>query len=206
MRQAIDAILAGKKPETATTRPFGCSTKWSWKRGSVTEDNAKWAALPVAINDLDQKMADSLASNNTDKLRLINFWSTACAPCIAEFPDLVETYRRFQNRPFELITISVDPVADKSQVLKILTEHQAAISPRSASSLKKENRSSNNYIFTGENLDHLADSIDSKWNGALPYSILVAPGGEIIWRHSGRINAVELRRAIVNYMDKQAKH
>lgn len=206
VRQAIDAILAGKKPETATTRPFGCSTKWSWKRGSVTEDNAKWAALPVAINDLDQKMADSLASNNTDKLRLINFWSTACAPCIAEFPDLVETYRRFQNRPFELITISVDPVADKGQVLKILTEHQAAISPRSASSLKKENRASNNYIFIGENLDELADTLAPDWNGALPYAVLIAPGGKVIWQHSGRVDAVELRRAIVNYMDKQAKH
>lgn len=206
VRHAIDALLSAKEPETATTRPFGCSTKWSWKRDSVAKDNAKWAALPVSLDDLDQKAANSLAANDTDKLRLMNFWSTSCGPCIAELPDLVETYRRFQNRPFELITISVDPVDDKSQVLKILTEHQVALSPRTAASLKKENRASNNYIFTGQNLDELADTLAPDWNGALPYAVLVAPGGKLIWQHSGRVDAVELRRAIIKYMDQPAKH
>ena len=202
VRQAIDAILAGKEPETATSRPFGCSTKWSWKRDSVAKDNAKWAALPVSLDDLDQKMATSLTANKTEKLRLINFWSTVCGPCVAEFPDLIETYRRFQNRPFELITISVDPVDDKKQVKKFLAGHHAALAPRTAKSVQSEDRTSNNYIYSGANLDKLAEAIDPNWNGSLPHSVLIAPGGKIIWRHSGRINAVELRRAIIKYMDK----
>lgn len=206
VRQAIDAILSGKKPETASTRPFGCSTKWSWKRDSVAKDNAKWAALPVTLEDLDEKSAKSLAANNTDKLRLINFWSTACAPCVAELPDLVETYRRFQNRPFEFVSISIDPVEDRGQVIKILTEHQAALAPRTAASLKKENRTSNNYIFSGESLDELAETIAPEWNGALPYSVLIAPGGKIIWQHSGRVNAVDLRRGMVKYLDNPDEH
>jgi len=202
VRQAIDAILTGKEPETATSRPFGCSTKWSWKRDSVAKDNAKWAALPVSLDDLDQKMATSLTANKTEKLRLINFWSTVCGPCVAEFPDLIETYRRFQNRPFELITISVDPVDDKGQVKKFLAGHHAALAPRTAKSVQSEDRTSNNYIYSGANLDKLAEAIDPNWNGSLPHSVLIAPGGKIIWRHSGRINAVELRRAIIKYMDK----
>ena len=202
VRQAIDAILAGKEPPAATTRPFGCSTKWSWKRDSVTKDNAKWQALPVTLDDLDTELAKSLAANKTNKLRLINFWSTVCGPCVAEFPELVETYRRFQNRSFELITISVDPVDDKKQVLEFLTGHQAALAPRTSASVKKEQRSSNNYLYTGDNLDQLAESFDPKWNGALPHSLLITPGGEIIWRHSGRVDPVNLRRAIVNYLDQ----
>ena len=202
VRQAIDALLAGKEPATPTTRPFGCSTKWSWKRGSVAEDDAKWDALPVTLDDLDAELAKTLASNKSGKLRLINFWSTVCGPCVAEFPDLVETYRRFQNRPFELITVSVDPIEDKKQALEFLTGHHAALAPRTTASVKKENRKSNNYIYTGENLDELAETIDPKWNGALPHSVLIAPGGKIIWRHSGRINPVELRRAIVAHLDR----
>lgn len=201
VRQAIDALLADKEPSTTTTRPFGCSTKWSWKRDSVAQDNAKWEALPVNLDDLDAQLAKSLAANKTGKLRLINFWSTVCGPCVAEFPDLVETYRRFQNRPFELITISVDPLEDKKQALEFLAGHHAALAPRTAPSLKNENRTANNYIFSGENLDELAEIFDSKWNGALPHSILIAPGGKIVWRHSGRINPVELRRAIVKQLD-----
>lgn len=203
LRHAIEALLAGKEITTHTTRPFGCSTKWSWKRGNVAKDNAKWEALPVAMDDLDDNIATSLTANKTEKLRLVNFWSTVCGPCVAEFPELIETYRRFQNRPFELITISVDPVDDKAQVKKFLSGHHAALAPRTGASVKTENRHSNNYLYTGNNLDNLAEAFDAKWNGALPYSVLIAPGGNIIWRHSGRINAVELRRAIVAYLDQQ---
>lgn len=203
VRNAIDALLAGKKITTPTTRAFGCSTKWAYKRDSVAKNNAAWNALPVTLANLDTPSAKTLAANKTGKLRLINFWSTTCGPCIAEFPELIETYRRFQNRPVELVTISTDPVADRAKVSKFLTSRHAALSPRTASSLKKENRTSNNYIYTDTNLDHLAEAIDRKWKGALPHSVLIAPGGKIIWRHTGRINAVELRRAIIGYLDQQ---
>ncbi|MFK7911253.1 MAG: redoxin domain-containing protein [Akkermansiaceae bacterium] len=205
VREALDAILAGKDVKTKTTRPFGCSTKWSWKRDSVAKDNAKWKALAVTLENLDEKSAKALAENKTGKLRLINFWSTTCGPCVAEFPDLIDTYRRFQNRPVEVITISTDPVSDREKVLKFLTDQQAALSPRTAKSVAKEGRKSNNYIYSGQNLDKLAEAIDSKWNGALPYSVLIAPKGKIIWQHSGQIDAIELRRAIVAYLDKQSE-
>ncbi|MCP5536259.1 MAG: redoxin domain-containing protein [Akkermansiaceae bacterium] len=202
VRVAINTILAGEEIETPTTRPFGCSTKWAWKRDSVAEDNAKWKALPVTLADLDTGSARTLAANKSGKLRLINFWSTTCGPCVAEFPDLVDTYRRFQNRPVELVTISTDPVKSRDEVKTFLTDREVALSPRTAGSVKKEKRPSNNYLYTGTNLDHLAEAIDPKWNGALPHSVLVAPGGKIIWRHTGRIHAVELRRAIVTYLDQ----
>ncbi len=201
VRKAIDSLLAGKDIAAPTTRPFGCSTKWAWKRDNVAVDNAKWKALPVTLADLDTKGAKSLATNDTNKLRVINFWSTTCGPCVAEFPEFIDTYRRFQNRPVEIITISADPMDDRDSVLKFLTAQQAALSPRTAESVKKEGRTSNNYIYSGKNLDHLAEAIDAKWNGALPYTVIIAPGGKIIWQHSGRIDAVELRRAIVGHLD-----
>ncbi|HCC21136.1 MAG TPA: redoxin, partial [Verrucomicrobiales bacterium] len=146
--------------------------------------------------------AKALADNKTDKLRLINFWSTTCGPCVAEFPELIDTYRRFQNRPVELITVSTDPIVARMKVLKFLKEQQAALSPRTAKSVAKEGRKSNNYVYTGQNLDKLAEAIDTKWNGALPHSVLLAPNGKIIWRHTGQINAIKLRRAIVGWLDK----
>ncbi|MBT8044180.1 MAG: redoxin domain-containing protein [Verrucomicrobiae bacterium] len=201
VREAIEALLQGIEVPTKTTRPFGCSTKWSWKRESVAKDNAKWKSLPVTLDNLTLASVKQLAANKTGKLRLVNFWSTACGPCVAEFPDLIDTYRRFQNRPFELITVSVDPVDDRKQVQKFLSGHHAALSPRTVGSLKEENRTSNNYLFTGTNLDHLADAFDAKWNGALPHTVVIAPGGNVIWRHTGRVNVVELRRAIVSHFD-----
>jgi hypothetical protein len=43
----------------------------------------------------------------------------------------------------------------------------------------------------------MAQAIDPEWTGALPHTVLVAPGGKIFWRHSGEIDIVEVRRQIL---------
>jgi peroxiredoxin len=199
---AIDAVLAGREVETKTTRAFGCSTKWLDKRESVKEDQKKWESLEVKLDLLDAKGAAALAKNTSEKLRIINLWSTNCGPCVAEFPELVDTYRRFQNRPVELITITLDLPADREKVAKFLTSRHAALSPRTLESVTKEGRTTNNYLFEG-NPDHLAEAIDPKWGGALPLTLLVEPGGKIVWRTNDEINVLELRRQIVKWLDEK---
>lgn len=198
--KALDAMLAGKEVETKTTRAFGCSTKWSFKREFVAKDQQKWEALEETLDVLEATSVKELAANKSSKLRIVNFWSTTCGPCVAEFPALVDTYRRFQNRPVDLITISLDPIEDQDKVLKFLTKQHCAMSPRSARMVIAEGRSSNNYIYKG-NPDQLAEAFDPKWGGALPLTLLVEPGGKIVWRHQGEFEPVELRRAIVKWLD-----
>lgn len=68
--------------------------------------------------------------------------------------------------------------------------------------LFEEGRKNNNYQFTGGDPDVLAAALDPKWEGPLPYSILVAPGGEIIFRHTGEVDPVELKTEIVKYLGR----
>ena len=42
------------------------------------------------------------------KVVLVDFWATWSAPCIEEIPQLLEAYRKFHNRGFEIIGISLD--------------------------------------------------------------------------------------------------
>lgn len=37
------------------------------------------------------------------KVVMVTFWATSCPICIGEMPDLVETYRQYQPRGFEII-------------------------------------------------------------------------------------------------------
>jgi peroxiredoxin len=201
LRDALDAVLAGKPVATPTTRSFGCSTKWAWKKDQVAADQKAWEAKPETLGKLDVETAKKLRVNAAGNVRLINFWSTTCGPCVAEFPELVDTYRRFQNRSFDMITISLDPVSDEAKVLKFLEKHHAALSDRTKPAVEKEGRTTNNYLFAGENPDLLAEAIDAEWTGAQPHSVLLSPKGEILWRHSGRIEVVELRRQIVKALD-----
>lgn len=205
VREALDAVLAGEEVKTPVTRAHGCSTKWSWKHESVAKDNERWSNLPVTLADLDADAAKSLAANKSDKLRVINFWSTTCGPCVAEFPDLVNIARRYDMRPMEVITISTDPMSDRAKVVKFLEDKEAAASPRVTKTLKKEGRPSNNYIYSGENVDHLAEAIDAEWNGALPHTVIIAPGGKVVWRHNGKFDPIELRRQIITYFESQTK-
>jgi len=197
MRDAIDSLLSGKEVAVAVTRSYGCSTKWSYKRDSVTKDNDAWSSREVTVDAMDGEVAKSIVANATDKVRLINFWATTCGPCVAEMPDLVETARRFQNRPFELITISTDPADDTKRVLAVLKAKNVATPKPREAAMKKENRTTNNYQVKDGQLDAVADAISKDWNGALPYTVLVAPGGEILWKHQGEVDAVEIRRQLV---------
>lgn len=45
------------------------------------------------------------------KVVLVNFWATSCSTCIAEMPELVDTYKKFQGRGLELVAVamSYDP-------------------------------------------------------------------------------------------------
>ena len=202
VRDAIDSVLADETPEPQTTRPFGCSTKWLYKADAVAKRQAEWEGLPVTLSDLDAELAKKLRANDTEKVRVINFWSTSCPPCLAEFPDLVTTNRRFQNRPFELITISLDPDSSAAKAKKFLEKNHAALSKRTAPSLKEEGRESNNYRFTGSNPDDLAEAIDKDWTGAQPHTLILLPGGEIHWTHTGALEFFEFHKQILSAINK----
>ncbi len=201
IRNAIDALLAGEDVDEPVTRALGCSTKWHHLAASVAEDQKRWEALPVTLEDLDADIAAKLRKNESGNVRIINFWATTCGGCIVEFPDLVETYRRFQNRNADLITISLDPADRRAAALRFLTNQHAAISPRTMPSLEKEGRTASNYIWAGGNPDVLAEAIDPEWSGAMPHTVIIAPGGEILWRFTGKVDPFELRRQLLRGLE-----
>jgi peroxiredoxin len=185
LRNAIDALLAGQTVPKATTKIFGCSTKWSDKRGDVQKSLDKWNAEPVSLEPIDDAGIKALVANaDSKKYRLINVWATWCAPCIAEMPELVEMHRMYRRRPFELITITMDDMEQKDAALEILKEHHV---------------SAKNYIYSGADKDKLVDALDKQWEGPPPYTMLVAPGGEVVYRKLGAFDAVEVKKKIVEH-------
>jgi peroxiredoxin len=201
VQDAIDAVLAGKEIKEPVTRSFGCSTKWLSKKDLVTKEQADWVGKPVSVLDLDEALAKKLRANGSRNLRLVNFWSTTCAPCVKEFPDFVETARRFQLRGLEFVSVSLDPKDDRAKVEAFLKKQHAAVSDTVLPSLKDQGRETSNFHWTGGNADKLAEAMDSEWTGALPHTILVAPDGKILWRHSGEIDPVEVRRQVLKALD-----
>jgi len=184
LRDAVEAVLAGTPVNNPVTKVFGCSVKWSWKNEYTKKLYKQWAALPVTLNDIDvQGIKEIISNKSSDKVRLINVWATWCGPCITEFPDLVIIDRMYRGRAFELITISADKPARKEDALKFL---------------KKQEASNRNFIFDKDDVYQLIEAVDPDWQGALPYTLLVEPGGKIIYRKQDMINPLEIKKLIVN--------
>ena len=43
------------------------------------------------------------------------------------------------------------------------------------------------------------EAVDPEWAGALPYTVLVEPGGKRVYSQQGSIDPLELRRLIVDH-------
>lgn len=204
-RNAVDALLSGKPVPVEVTRPHGCSTKWIMKKSQVADDNEKWEKKPVDVELIDAAGVAALRKNGTKKVRLFNVWATWCGPCVAEFPELVKTARKFGLRDFEMITISLDSPKDKDTAQAFLEKKHAALIDRLKPSLKAEGRATNSYLYNGVNQEDLIKALDPEWPGPIPHTVLVAPNGDVIWRHNGAVDGEELRDKVLEFMGRYYK-
>jgi peroxiredoxin len=186
-RNALDALLAGQPVPVEKTRTFGCSTKWSDKREDARKSLEKWDQEPVELTAIDEAGVAKLAKNETDKLLVINVWATWCGPCVAELPEFVTMNRMYRKRGFQMITINMDEPEDKDTALKTLRENHVAAT---------------NYISTITNRDKLAELLDPQWEGPIPYTLVIAPGGKVLYRKGGPLEPLAVRRAVVEHLGR----
>jgi len=181
-RAAIEAVLAGQEPAVTHTKVFGCSVKWKEKAAGNAEWRAKVAKEPVSLSTADAAALRELRANKSGKVRVVNFWATWCGPCVSEFDELVETNLSFRNRDFELVTVAAQFPDERSKVLAFLERHQA---------------STRNLLFGETDKYKMIEAFDPEWNGALPYTVVIGPDGKILYRESGAVDFLQMRRAIV---------
>ncbi|WP_273444113.1 redoxin domain-containing protein [Neolewinella agarilytica] len=184
LRAAVDDMLAGREVAQPETKTFGCSTKWAWKTEYKEQVAQEWAARPVSLRPIDVQGVKELVANPGEKLRLINLWATWCGPCVQEYPEFMVLQQMYEGRDFEFISLTTDKPAQADKALKFLQKVHSPVQ---------------NYQFSGEDVYELIEAIDPDWNGAIPYTLLVAPGGEVVWRHQAEVDFLELKRAIVDH-------
>lgn len=189
---AVRALLAGTAVPVEVTKPHGCSVKWIEKNAAVKAFNAKWENTPVTLETIDAATVAKLARNDTKKYRIVNVWATWCAPCVAEFPGLVSVGWRLSMRPVELVTISMDDPKKMASAQNFLQKNHAGLPSRLSKTLAEEGRKTNNYVFTDPSSEALIKALDPEWQGPLPHTVVIAPGGKIVYRKTGVLDPHEL--------------
>jgi thiol-disulfide isomerase/thioredoxin len=186
-RNAIEALLQNKTVSVEVTKSFGCSIKWAEKEEGVKNADEKWQKESVPLEKIDVDGIQSLIKNDSEKLRLINVWATWCGPCVAEFPELIKINRMYRRRNFEMITISADSPDKEKEVFSFLKGNHSAVT---------------NYLFNSEDKYALIEAVDKEWAGGIPYTLIIKPGGEILYKHLGLIDPLEVKRKIVSYLGR----
>jgi hypothetical protein len=66
--------------------------------------------------------------------------------------------------------------------------------------LTAEGRGPLNFLYTGASTDELVKALDPEWPGPLPHTIVVAPGGKVVYRHNGAVDPVELKTEVLKHL------
>jgi peroxiredoxin len=189
-RNAIEALLGGKEPAVATTPVTGCPVVWNGK-ATPDPDLAKANAEPVSVTMTTPELLKKLRGNGTGKLLLVNFWATWCGPCVAEYPELQNTFRMYRNRNFGMVTVSEDVPEAKPDVMKFLNNNHA---------------STVNYLFASDDTSGVQDSFDKNMSGAVPYTLLLGANGDVLYQEQGEISMARMRRAILANLPDDKDH
>lgn len=100
-----------------------------------------------------------ILNTKSDKIQVINFWATWCAPCIKELP-LLEKLNTENNLNAKITLINLD-YADKIDVVN-------------AFMARKNIRS---HVLLLDEIDYNAwiDKVDKSWSGAIPATLIFNP-------------------------------
>lgn len=184
-REAIDALLAGRQPPVEAKTGEGCPVKGLDGPPAPDPLLAKFEAAPVTLDLVGEADLKKLRQNGTGKLLMVNFWATWCAPCVTEFPELEKTYRMYHPRGLEFIPVSVNDPAERPAVEEFLKRHHA---------------SHPNKLFASSDVYGLQAAFDPNMPSPVPFTLLLAPNGDVLYQELGEADIPKLRRAILAHL------
>jgi biotin carboxylase/thiol-disulfide isomerase/thioredoxin len=139
---------------------------------------------PATIEQLQQAVRAGGA-----RLVLLNVWATWCVPCREEFPDLMRIRQEYRERGLRLVLVSADTDSQIPAAKRFLAEQGVDFLT---------------YLKQGADMPFI-DSLDARWSGALPATLLYDEKGRKLWFHEGQTTYDSLKTRIEGALTAPAK-
>ncbi len=164
---------------------IGAASGFAWR----ALDDAGRPEIPTPVQTVQQ--VDTLPSFSypdlagrprsgeefADKVVVLNFWATWCAPCREETPVFVALQTRFAD-DVQFIGIAID---DEGPVREFA-----------------ENYAVNYPLLLGDvEAVALSKRLGNRYEG-LPFTVVVAPGGNVLLRHTGGLERDQLEPLLLD--------
>ena len=105
-----------------------------------------------------------IATHKGKEAVLVNFWATTCAPCLKEFPMIVELSNKYKDNGIKIYFVTTDWMDYKDRAIAFLEKQGVK-----GITFIKEEGNDNNFIR----------AINDDWSGALPFTIVFDKNGNI---------------------------
>lgn len=138
---------------------FGC--KEENKASNTNDANVEMAeetsdAIQLDIYDYDG--LKPLINKKDDKVHVVNFWATWCAPCIKELPYFEDINKKYSDKNIEVLLVNLDFPRQYDTKLKPF--------------LQEKQLTSKVVCFDDVDQNRWIPDIDTTWSGALPATII----------------------------------
>jgi len=117
---------------------------------------------------------------------IVDFWATWCPPCVKEIPDFVKMYKKYKDKGFAIIGISVD--ADQKAVEKFI----------------KEQKITYPIVMVSEEIIAAFEKALDKPIRGMPTTLIIDRGGKIVSVHEGYTKKDVFLKAIKPLLKKKA--
>ena len=146
--------------------------------------SARAADAPRLSGEVDARGLAAAVAAQRGKVVVLNFWATWCVPCREEFPDLVRLEKAYRDRGVSVVGVSIDLPKDMPKVEKFL----AASAPDFPNYIKRVGGDDQNFI----------ESVDPKWGGELPFTVVYGRDGKKAEVLSGKQSYASFEKAIAS--------
>jgi thiol-disulfide isomerase/thioredoxin len=122
-----------------------------------------------------------------EKIYIVNFWATWCAPCVKELPYFEKIKQDYASKNVEVLLVSLDfPKQVNKKLIPFINKHQIQ---------------SEVVLLDDVNEDFWIKAIDESWSGALPATIIYSKNNRKFYEQSFDYKTLE--RELLTFINKK---
>ncbi|UKM66438.1 TlpA family protein disulfide reductase [Flavobacteriaceae bacterium GSB9] len=140
----------------------------------VVENHQKDVSLEV----YDFSGLEKFLNKQDNKIHVINFWATWCAPCVKELPYFERLNKTYKGKGVEVLLVSLDfPHLYEKKLMPFI---------------KENNFESRVVALDDPDMNTWIPKVSEKWTGAIPATIIYKNNEQRFYERSFNYEALEL--------------